>query len=142
VFNKAYDLFFVWDFLFRSLGINWYLLLHLPLTCTARSDLESVLPSVHETVFAVKKEVGEGSNNIPFEAFLNSAVFSKDAEGVSEKSMSLSDFRNWCIFLPSLRKFLGNLLMPPDSGLPYSCHSVSIPKQHFHQLSNKIMRPI
>ncbi|XP_066356248.1 uncharacterized protein [Miscanthus floridulus] len=83
-----------------------------------RSDLESVLASVHETVFAVKKEVGEGSNNRPFEAFINSAVFSKDAEGVSEKSMSLPDFRNWCILLPSLRKFLGNLLMPPDSGRP------------------------
>ncbi|XP_066358908.1 uncharacterized protein [Miscanthus floridulus] len=83
-----------------------------------RSDLESVLASVHETVFAAKKEVGEGSDSRPFEAFLNSAVFSKDAEGVSEKSMSLSDFRNLCILLPSLRKFLGNLLMPPDSGRP------------------------
>ena len=129
-------------FLFRSLGINWYLLLHLPLTWTARSDLESVLASVHETVFAVKKEVGEGSNNRPFEAFVNSAVFSKDAEGVSEKSMSLSDFRNWCILLPSLRKFLGNLLMPPDSGLSYPCHSISIPKQHFRHFLNKIIRPI
>ncbi|EES16672.1 hypothetical protein BDA96_08G045400 [Sorghum bicolor] len=83
-----------------------------------RSDLESVLASVHETVFAVKKEVVEGSNNRPFEAFLNSAVLSEDAEAVSEKSMSLSDFRNLCILLPSLRKFLGNLLMPPDSGRP------------------------
>lgn len=111
-------------FLFSLLGVNWCLLLHLPLTCTARSDLESVLASVHETVFAVKKELGEGSNNRPFEAFLNSAAFSKDAEGVSHKSMSLSDFRNWCILLPSLRKFLGNMLMPPDSGLSYLCHSV------------------
>jgi hypothetical protein len=90
------------------------------------------LASVHETVFAVKKEVVEGSNNRPFEAFLNSAVLSEDAEAVSEKSMSLSDFRNLCILLPSLRKFLGNLLMPPDSGLSHSCDSVSIPKQHFH----------
>jgi len=32
--------------------------------------------------------------------------------------MSLSDFRNWCTLLPSLRKSLGNLLMPPDSGRP------------------------
>lgn len=83
-----------------------------------RSDLESVLASVHETVFAIKKEVVEVSNNRPFEEFLNSAVFSKDVEGVSGKSMSLSDFRNWCTLLPSLRKFLGNLLMPPDSGRP------------------------
>ncbi|CAN6339709.1 unnamed protein product [Urochloa humidicola] len=83
-----------------------------------RSDLESVLASIHETVFAENKEVGEGSGNRKFEAFLKSAVFSKDAEGVSEKSMSLADFRNWCTLLPSLRKFLGNLLMPPDSGRP------------------------
>lgn len=83
-----------------------------------RSDLESVLASVHETVFAIKKEAVEVSNNRPFEEFLNSAVFSKDVEGVSGKSMSLSDFRNWCTLLPSLRKFLGNLLMPPDSGRP------------------------
>jgi hypothetical protein len=120
-----------WDFLFRLLGIIWYLLLHLHITCTARSDLESVLASVHETVFAIKKEAVEVSNNRPFEEFLNSAVFSKDVEGVSGKSMSLSDFRNWCTLLPSLRKFLGNLLMPPDSGLSYSCNSVSIVKQHF-----------
>jgi len=32
-----------------------------------------------------KKEVGEGYNNRTFEALLNSAVFSKDVEGVSEK---------------------------------------------------------
>ncbi|KAF8657905.1 hypothetical protein HU200_059715 [Digitaria exilis] len=83
-----------------------------------RSDLESVLESIHETIFAENKEVGEGSNNKTFETFLNSAVFSKDAQGVLEKSMSLSDFRNWCTLLPSLRKFLGNLLMPPDSGRP------------------------
>jgi len=83
-----------------------------------RSDLESVLASIHETVFAENKGVGDGSNDRTFEALLNSAVFSKDAEGVSEKAMSLSDFRNWCTLLPSLRKFLGNLLMPPDSGRP------------------------
>ncbi|GJN13743.1 hypothetical protein PR202_gb00484 [Eleusine coracana subsp. coracana] len=82
----------------------------------SRSDLESVLASIHETIFAENKEAVEGSKNRAFEAFLNSAVFSKNAEGNSEKSMSLSDFRNWCVLMPSLRKFLGNLLMPPDSG--------------------------
>ncbi|KAK3136162.1 hypothetical protein QOZ80_5BG0429050 [Eleusine coracana subsp. coracana] len=78
----------------------------------SRSDLESVLASIHETIFAENKEAVEGSKNRAFEAFLNSAVFSKNAEGNSEKSMSLSDFRNWCVLMPSLRKFLGNLLMP------------------------------
>ncbi|GJM87961.1 hypothetical protein PR202_ga03973 [Eleusine coracana subsp. coracana] len=100
----------------RSLGINRYSLFHFLLSLTARSDLESVLASIHETIFAENKEAVEGSKNRAFEAFLNSAVFSKNAKGNSEKSMSLSDFRNWCVLMPSLRKFLGNLLMPPDSG--------------------------
>jgi hypothetical protein len=47
---------------------------------------------------------------------------------ISTLLMSLSDFRSWCTLLPSSRKFLGNLLMPPDSGLSYSCHSAGIPK--------------
>lgn len=108
---------FLWGSFIQVFMHQLYLLLHLHLLCTARSDLESVLESIHETIFAESKEVGEGSNNKTFEAFLNSAVFSKDAQGVSEKSMSLSDFRNWCTLLPSSRKFLGNLLMPPDSGM-------------------------
>ena len=106
-------------YLFMSLGINRYLLLHFPLLLTARSDLESVLASIHETIFAENKEAADGSHNRAFEAFLNSAEFSKNAEGISEKSMSLSDFTNWCVLMPSLRKFLGNLLMPPDSGISY-----------------------
>lgn len=114
----AYD-FCAGIFLSMSLGINIYLLLRFPLSLTARSDLESVLASIHETIFAENKEAGEVSNNSAFEAFLNSAVFSKNAEGISDKSMSLSDFRTWCVQMPSLRKFLGNLLMPPDSGICY-----------------------
>ncbi|PWZ46014.1 TLD domain-containing protein 1 [Zea mays] len=96
-----------------------------------RSDLESVLASVHETVFAIKKEAVEVSNNRPFEEFLNSAVFSKDVEGVSGKSMSLSDFRNWCTLLPSLRKFLGNLLMPPDSDSTTGRPGFEVPLLHY-----------
>ncbi|KAL5224429.1 hypothetical protein ABZP36_011068 [Zizania latifolia] len=83
-----------------------------------RSDLESILASIRETIFAENKEAGEGSNKRTFEAFINSAVFSKDAEGAARKSMLLSDFRSWCVLIPSLRKFLGSLLMPPDSGRP------------------------
>jgi hypothetical protein len=106
-------------FYFMSLGICRYLLFHFPLSLIARSDLESVLASIHETIFAESKEAGESSNNRAFDVLLNSAVFSKNAEGISDKSMSLSDFRNWCVLVPSLRKFLGNLLMSPDSGIPY-----------------------
>lgn len=90
------------------------------------------MASIHEIIFADNKDAREGSNKSTFEAFLNSAVFSKDAEGVSEKSMSLSDFRNWCIVMPSLRKFLGSLLMPPDSGM--CCHPADFPKKDVYSL--------
>lgn len=107
-------------------------ILHLPLlSWIARSDLETILASIRETIFSENKEAGEGSNKRTFEAFINSAVFSKDAEGVTRKSMSLSDFRSWCILIPSLRKFLGSLLMPPDSGLFF--HSVYSLQQQFEK---------
>jgi hypothetical protein len=106
-------------FYFMSLGICRYLLFHFPLLLIARSDLESVLASIHETIFAESKKAGESSNNRAFDVLLKSAVFSKNAEEISDKSMSLSDFRNWCVLVPLLRKFLGNLLMSPDSGIPY-----------------------
>lgn len=48
--------------------------------------------------------------------FLNAATFSKIVDGSAEESMSFEDFRNWCTLLPSVRKFLGSLLMPPDPG--------------------------
>lgn len=49
--------------------------------------------------------------------FVNAAQFSEKVEGSSVESMSLADFRSWCSLVPSARKFLGSLLMPPDSGL-------------------------
>ncbi|GLT34062.1 hypothetical protein SLA2020_086080 [Shorea laevis] len=32
--------------------------------------------------------------------------------------MSFEDFRKWCTLIPSLRKFLGSLLIPSDPGRP------------------------
>ncbi|XP_068473531.1 uncharacterized protein [Phaseolus vulgaris] len=52
--------------------------------------------------------------------FLNAAKFSMHNEGGTEETMSLEDFRNWCTYLPSVKKLLGSLLLPPGSGRPGS----------------------
>ncbi|XP_072950834.1 uncharacterized protein [Typha angustifolia] len=84
-----------------------------------RSDVEAVLKSIYETVFALKDDGTRASTNQEtLQVFLNAATFSKEVEGVAEKCMSLADFRSWCNLLPSVRNFLGSLLMPPDSGRP------------------------
>ncbi|OAY84894.1 TLD domain-containing protein 1 [Ananas comosus] len=84
-----------------------------------RSDLEAVLKSIYETIFSPENDkTGAHSQQETLEVFLNAATFSKQIEGRTEKFMSLADFRNWCNLVPSVRKFLGSLLMPPDSGRP------------------------
>uniref|UniRef100_A0A6V7QWW6 EF-hand domain-containing protein n=1 Tax=Ananas comosus var. bracteatus TaxID=296719 RepID=A0A6V7QWW6_ANACO len=84
-----------------------------------RSDLEAVLKSIYETIFSPENDkTGAHSQQETMEVFLNAATFSKQIEGRTEKFMSLADFRNWCNLVPSVRKFLGSLLMPPDSGRP------------------------
>lgn len=83
-----------------------------------RSDLEAVIGSIYDTIFA--PDGGQpclSSNHDTMEVFLNAATLSKEVEG-TESKMSLVDFKNWCRILPSVRKFLGSLLMPPDSGRP------------------------
>ncbi|KAJ4840748.1 hypothetical protein Tsubulata_044419 [Turnera subulata] len=57
------------------------------------------------------------------EIFLNTATFSKDVEGSTEKSMSFEDFTSWCVHLPSVRKFLGSLL---GSQVPRLVHEENI----------------
>lgn len=70
-----------------------------------------------ETIFSEKDtELGLSSHKDIADIFLNAATFSKHVDGSAEKSMSFEDFRNWCTLLPSVRKFLGSLLMPPDPG--------------------------
>ncbi|KAJ9181329.1 hypothetical protein P3X46_009467 [Hevea brasiliensis] len=86
-----------------------------------RSDLESVLIVILKSVFSLKvKEDGSSSCQDVANVFLNAATFSKDVQGAAEKSMSFEDFRGWCSLLPSVRKFLGSLLIPPDAGRPGS----------------------
>ena len=61
-------------------------------------------------------ESRSGSEQECVDIFLNAANFKKDVSDKAESSLSFEDFRRWCALLPSVRKFLGSLLMPPDSG--------------------------
>lgn len=83
-----------------------------------RSDLEAVLSSLYDTIFS-QNGVQPCLRSQPdtMEVFFSAATLSKEVEG-TESSMSLADFKNWCRVLPSVRKFLGSLLTPPDSGRP------------------------
>lgn len=76
-----------------------------------RSDIELVLITILESIFSM------GNRDIA-NVFLNAATFSNGVEGAAEISMSFDDFRRWCSLLPSVRKFLGSLLIPPDAGFP------------------------
>lgn len=81
-----------------------------------RSDLKAVLSSLYDTIFSQDgTRQCSSSHQDTMEVFLSAATLSKEVEG-TESSMSLADFKNWCRVLPSVRKFLGSLLMPPDSG--------------------------
>lgn len=61
-------------------------------------------------------EPGSNTYRETVNVFLNAARFTKHDEGHTEESLSFEDFRNWCTLLPSVRKFLGSLLIPPDQG--------------------------
>ncbi|XP_078155140.1 TLD-domain containing nucleolar protein isoform X1 [Carex rostrata] len=79
-----------------------------------RDDLQSVLESMERTIFTDEvKETDSATQNGRMAVFLNSATFSN-----SKENMSLKDFKSWCSHVPSVRKFLGSLLMTPDSGRP------------------------
>ncbi|XP_065857431.1 uncharacterized protein [Euphorbia lathyris] len=86
-----------------------------------RVDVESVLIAVMKSVFSrnVNEDESTSCEDV-VNMFLNAATFSKDVEGSTEKSMSFEDFRTWCSLLPSVRKFLGGLLIPPNAGRPGS----------------------
>ncbi|XP_042438775.1 MTOR-associated protein MEAK7-like [Zingiber officinale] len=100
-----------------------------------RSDIEAVINSVNECLFYPKSDgTGLTSHQDVLKVFVNAAQFSEKVEGSSVESMSLADFRSWCSLVPSARKFLGSLLMPPDSGrpgyqVPTLHHSEDIPAE-------------
>ncbi|KAL2554232.1 TLD-domain containing nucleolar protein [Forsythia ovata] len=79
-----------------------------------RSDLEAVLTAMLGNLFHKKysKSGGDSCDEI-VDIFINAATFTKDD---TESNMSFEDFRKWCSLLPSVRKFLGNLMMPSDPG--------------------------
>ncbi|PKI47024.1 hypothetical protein CRG98_032563 [Punica granatum] len=83
-----------------------------------RSDLSSVLITIFKNIFDNDlSEDHAASEQNTVRIFLDSANFSINIEGHDEKSMSLADLRSWFAVLPSVRKFLGSLLMPPDPDL-------------------------
>ncbi|XP_048320998.1 uncharacterized protein LOC107432270 isoform X2 [Ziziphus jujuba] len=86
-----------------------------------RTDLESSLAVIFEIIFK-PSDCGPklGSLQDAVGIFLNAAKFSEHGEGNGEATMSFADFRSWCTIVPSVRKFLGSLLMPPDPGRPGS----------------------
>lgn len=77
-----------------------------------RSDLEAVLTTMLDNIFhkTYSSETKAGSCQEIMEAFI------PDVNSTSDE-MSFEDFRKWCAFLPSVRKFLCSLLMPFDSGI-------------------------
>ncbi|XP_050381583.1 uncharacterized protein LOC126798618 [Argentina anserina] len=86
-----------------------------------RSDLEGVLVAMFEYIFKTEKsEPGSSTYRETVTIFLNVARFTKRDEGDTEESLSFEDFRNWCTLLPSVRKFLGSLLILPDHVRPGS----------------------
>ncbi|KAG6770345.1 hypothetical protein POTOM_026023 [Populus tomentosa] len=97
-----------------------------------RCDIESVLAAILRSIFSLEaSNPGLNSHREIINVFLNAAKFSKVVEGAAEKSMSFEDFRSWCALLPSVRKFLGSLLIPPDAGrlgsqVPHLVHGDNI----------------
>ncbi|XP_020580410.1 TLD domain-containing protein 1 isoform X2 [Phalaenopsis equestris] len=84
-----------------------------------RCDLEAVLDSISDAVFNPKNtQTALGSSKTSMKAFVSSAEFSREVDGKAGSFMSFVDFRNWCNHKPSARKYLGNLLKPPDAATP------------------------
>ncbi|KAA0043840.1 hypothetical protein IC582_009245 [Cucumis melo] len=82
-----------------------------------RSDLESVLIAIFNSVFpSTNNEHGLDSHQDAIQIFVRAATFSENDE-----QFTYENFKNWCSLLPSVRKFLGSLLMPPDIGR-HGCH--------------------
>lgn len=81
-----------------------------------RSDLQAVLAAILDDLFPPKDDSGVRSSECIIDAILNAATFSKDDGGGDTNSMSFEDFKDLCRHIPSFRKYLGSLLLPPDPG--------------------------
>lgn len=83
-----------------------------------RSDLESVMITIFNDNLCIKgSEDRSSSHHDIVNIFLTAAKFSMRDEGGTGETMSFADFRSWCTHLPSVKKLLGSLLLPPDSGI-------------------------
>lgn len=79
--------------------------------------MECVLGALFDNIFNMDTpERGSSAHQGSVDVFLNAAKFTKHDEGHDQESLSLEDFRTWCTLLPSVRKFLGSLLIPPHQG--------------------------
>lgn len=76
-----------------------------------RSDMKAVWSSIYETIFSKEGTQTSLEQQNMEETFLSARV-------KNEGSVNLKDFKIWCRALPSAKKFLGSLLMNPDSGRP------------------------
>lgn len=117
------------EFIYKLLDVNGDGIL-------GRSDLECVLIAMLQYVFKIEdSEPGSSAHQDTVNAFLNAAKFTKHDEH-AEESLSFEDFRIWCTLLPSVRKFLGSLLIPPDQGRPGS----QVPRLlHLENINSKMM---
>ncbi|KAG5055732.1 hypothetical protein AAZX31_03G179600 [Glycine max] len=100
------------EFIFRLLDVSGD-------NFVGRSDLETVMIAIFNDILRIKGSDDRSSSHEDIvNIFLNAANFSKQDGGGTEGTMSFEDFRSWCTHLPSVRKLLGSLLLPPDSGRP------------------------
>ncbi|XP_027352482.1 TLD domain-containing protein 1 isoform X2 [Abrus precatorius] len=102
------------EFIFRLLDVSGD-------NFVGRSDLESVMVVIFNDILCIKGSEDQSSSHPAIvNIFLKAANFSGHNEGGTEETMSFEDFRCWCTHIPSVRKLLGSLLLPPDSGRPGS----------------------
>ncbi|CAN4109479.1 unnamed protein product [Withania somnifera] len=94
-----------------------------------RSDLEAVLTAALRNISSHESNQSEPSSEREILViFLNAANLTMDDNKCAESCMSYEEFRSWCAHLPSVRKFLGSLLSPRDSGteVPMLIHPENI----------------
>ncbi|XP_074269021.1 uncharacterized protein LOC141592311 isoform X1 [Silene latifolia] len=82
-----------------------------------RSDVQAVLAAIFDDVFAPK----EGDSHLSSDSYiiddiLNAIQFSENGGETDERSMSFEDFKNLCLHIPSIRKYLRGLLAPSEPG--------------------------
>lgn len=88
-----------------------------------------------DSIFSQKcSQHGPGSHSEVIDILLNAANFTMDSQKSAESCMSYEEFRKWCALLPSVRKFLGSLLMPSDPGSSFMVI------QHFDVLNTRVFQ--